>query len=201
VFACSAFTWFATDENSVHRHKAQLRAMITKGRGLLKFMAQCEPTEDRTLICGSKIHPGTDKPDRRKLYPNAFGIDMQEGEGVDLVHDLEEPLDMYFDHVDCVSTLEHVRRPWLFAANVNRMLIDGGTILVMVPWVWREHGYPNDYQRFTESGIRNLFPQIVWRKSSFIVEERLVKSVPKITVESIRYLARSELVMFGMKKL
>jgi len=172
-----------------------------KGDGLREFMAQCEPTEDRTLICGSKVHEGTEKEDRRNLYQNAFGVDMQSGDGVDLVHDLEQPIDMYFDHVDCVSTLEHVRRPWLFCENVDRMLIDGGTILVMVPWVWREHFYPGDFYRYTPSGIAALFPNVVWQKQGYIVEDNLVNKVPKIKIGGIRYLARSELVMFGMKKL
>jgi SAM-dependent methyltransferase len=124
---------------------------------------------------------------------------MQEGEGVDLVHDLEQPLDMSFDHVDCVSTLEHVRRPWLFCENVNRMLIDGGTILVMVPWVWRIHSYPNDYWRMTPAAIQALFPDVVWEKQAYIVEDRLMDEVPKMRSLGYRWHARSELVMFGRK--
>ena len=166
-----------------------------------RFLARCNPRHGRTLVCGSKIHEGTNKEDRRDLYADPFGVDMLEGEGVDLVHDLEEPLPLYmsFEHVDCVSTLEHVRRPWLFAQNVENAMIEGATILVMVPWVWRLHGYPDDYFRYTPSGIASLFPSIEWQAQTYIVEDEERKRVPRLQAAGKRWLARSELAMFGRK--
>lgn len=171
-------------------------------KALRKFLRECGPARGKTLVCGSKIHEGTDKPDRRNLYPgDVLGIDMQFGDGVDIIHDLETPLEfkVKFNHVDCVSTLEHVRRPWLFAQNVEDAMVEGGTILVMTPWVWREHAYPNDYFRYTSQGIRSLFTSIEWLREAFIVEEKLVKRVPRLITRGKRWLARSELAMFGRK--
>ena len=164
-----------------------------------KFLSLCNPRHGRTLVCGSKVYKG--KEDRRGLYADPFGVDMLEGEGVDLVHDLEEPLPLYmsFEHVDCVSTLEHVRRPWLFAQNVENAMIEDATILVAMPWVWRIHSYPHDYWRMTPEGVASLFPSIDWLAQTYIVEEKLVKDVPKMHADNKRWHARSELAMFGRK--
>lgn len=166
------------------------------------FLKRCDVTPGKTLIVGSKIHDGTEKQDRRKLYPDAIGVDMEEGHGVDRVLNLEEPLPADFGtfaHIECTSVLEHSRRPWLLAANLESCLDDGGTILVAVPWVWRVHDYPGDFFRYTQEGIESLFTSITWERRKFIVENRLAKSVPKITYRGTRFLARSELIMFGRK--
>lgn len=170
-----------------------------------RFLRKCKVQEGRTLIVGSKIHEGTEKADRRKRYADALGVDMEDGSGVDFVRDLEAPwpsaeyqLGM-FAHVECTSVLEHSRRPWLLCANLERCMQDGATILVMVPWVWRIHNYPGDYYRFTPAAIASLLPSIIWERQSYIVENRLVDEVPKTLYRGIRYLARSELIMFGRK--
>lgn len=165
-----------------------------------KFLRGCDVKQGRTLIVGSKIHEGTNKPDRRKLYENAVGVDMEMGDGVDLVLNLEvtSPPGL-FDHIECTSVLEHSRRPWMLCETLERAMVEGATILVMVPWCWRFHGYPSDYWRMTPAAIDSLFPSIVFDKQSYIVENELVQSVPKIEYDGIRYLARSELIMFGRK--
>lgn len=122
------------------------------------------PRPGRTLIVGSQIY--REREDRRRRYPDALGVDMLPGPGVDTVIDLEEPLPETFGtfaHIDCISVLEHSRRPWLLAANLQRALIPGGSIFVTVPFVWRLHAYPDDYWRFTPSGLAALFPAIVWQ--------------------------------------
>lgn len=170
---------------------------------LNRFLADCQVRAGRTLIVGSKIHEGTEKRDRRKLFDSAIGVDMEDGHGVDRVLDLEEDFpDVFlghFDHIECTSVLEHSRRPWLMAANLERLLVENGTILVMVPWVWRVHAYPSDYWRMTPAAIESLFPCVSWEAQSYIVEDRLVAKIPNVRVEGVRYLARSELIMLGRK--
>jgi hypothetical protein len=166
-----------------------------------KFQNACGPKVGRTLLVGSKVHDGK-KIDRRMLYGNAVGVDMEEGLGVDRVLDLEEPLpDDFgrFSHIECTSVLEHSRRPWLLAANLERALVDDGTILVMVPWVWRVHSYPSDYWRMTPAAIRSLFPNCEYSAQKYIVEGKLVDEVPKMNFNAVRWHARSELIMFGTK--
>lgn len=117
----------------------------------------------RTLIVGSHVYEG--REDDRARYKNAVGVDMIPGPGVDVVHDMEEPLPAglgTFAHIECFSVLEHSRRPWLLAANIERLLESGGTLWVTVPWMWRRHGYPSDYFRFTTEGIKAIFHGIQW---------------------------------------
>lgn len=165
-----------------------------------KFLRGCDIREGRTLIVGSKIHEGTDKPDRRKLYKNVVGVDMEDGLGVDYVLNLEEQeAPGKFDHIECTSVLEHSRRPWLLGGTLANSMVGGATLLVMVPWVWRFHSYGGDYWRMTHMAIESLFPEIAWERRSYIVENELVESVPKMVYDGVRYLARSELIMFGRK--
>ncbi len=169
--------------------------------GLDRFSAQWPPREGRTLVVGSKCYGG--KADRRLLYPDAVGLDQFEGEGVDIVHDLERALPRRvgrFEHVDCVSVLEHVRRPWLLAANVERVMVDGATILVCVPFTWRIHAYPNDYWRMTAASLEVLFPSVTWLATGYLVEGKHCKLIPrKNDSHGRRWLARSELVAAGVK--
>lgn len=149
----------------------------------------------RTLVVGSKVYG--EKADRRKLYDAAIGLDMSEGEGVDLVHDLEHPLDRQFDHVDCVSVLEHCRRPWLMAQNIEALMVQGASIVVSVPFVWRVHDYPGDYWRMTPDALPILFPRVRWSVIGVLTEGRLKKGPISLDTDSGPYFSRSETVGLG----
>lgn len=157
------------------------------------------PNPGRTLIVGSQVY--RDKEDRRLRYPDVVGIDMLDGPGVDRVLDLEEPLpdDLgLFDHIECMSVLEHSRRPWLLAANLERLMAPGATIFVSVPLVWRIHGYPNDYFRITPDGVRSLFPGVEWE--ALMLASHDLTAGPKFAVVKQGghpYMARTETCGFG----
>jgi SAM-dependent methyltransferase len=165
------------------------------------------PKPGRTLIVGSRVYNG--KEDRRKRYPDAIGVDMQAGDGVDEVFDLatdnhDTGLIGYwwecFTHVECMSVLEHCRQPWLMAKNIENVLEPGGTIFVTVPFVWRVHGYPDDYWRFTISGVKALFSQIEWEHEAYSHRD-LSPDIPAIrSADDWPYFARTEVCMFGRKR-
>ena len=160
-----------------------------------------KPKEGRTLIVGSRVYH--DKEDRRLRYSNVVGVDMLSGPGVDRVLDLEEglPGDLgLFDHVECMSVLEHSRRPWLLAANVEQLMAPGATIFVSVPFMWRIHAYPSDYFRLTPEGVKVLFPEIIWQ-SVMVAGVDLYQGpkVEAVKVEGHPYFARSDTVGFGVK--
>lgn len=162
------------------------------------------PRVGRVLIVGSRIYGG--KPDRRMLHSDAVGVDMQAGAGVDYVLDLEDPLPPgmgLFAHIECISVLEHSRRPWLMAANIERLLIPGGTLHVQAPFVWRVHGYPGDYWRYTIDGIRELFPAIDWAHLTYA--SKWLSPKPKVPRTQGRddgetYFGRSEVCGFGARR-
>lgn len=169
---------------------------------LKKFAAHWIKTPNSALVVGSKVHEGTNKRDRRSLYPVAFGVDQFDGEGVDLVHDMEMPLPESvgaFDHIDCVSVLEHVRRPWKMAVTIESAMEPNATILVSVPFVWRVHNYPGDFWRMTAEALEVLFPSIHWMHTAYLVEGKQHPKPLGLHAEGKRWLARSELVAAGFK--
>jgi SAM-dependent methyltransferase len=118
------------------------------------------------LEVGSKDYGSTSS--FRSVYTASeyVGVDMADGKGVDAVVDLVEgigPLTAgHFELVICCSVMEHVRRPWVFADNLARLVRPGGRIYISVPWVWRFHAYPDDYFRFSWRGVAELFPGFDW---------------------------------------
>jgi hypothetical protein len=174
--------------------------LVPRSTQHLDFLRAHEQGGDPALVVGSRIID--DKIDRRALYPTAVGVDMIAGDGVDIVHDMEQPLQISDSvcHVDCVSVLEHVSRPWLLAANVERVMRESATIFVSVPWVWRIHGHPDDYWRYTPSALRTIFPNINWIDFAYTTDTGTVKKVPTIRdSDGAVYFARSELMAWGEK--
>lgn len=165
-----------------------------------QFLAQFEVSAGRTLVVGAKVYG--EKPDRRKVYANAVGLDLFDGEGVDFTHNMENPLPAefgLFDHVDCCSVLEHCERPWLMCQNIEAAMCDGATLLLQVPFVWRVHNYPGDYWRFTTESFRILFPNIEWISRGYLMEYEYSKRTNAMNKGGRRYLERSEAIGFGVK--
>lgn len=104
----------------------------------------------------------------RDMFPDAkyTGVDMLKGNGVDAVINLEHGIGELkkeaFDLAICCSVMEHVQKPWIFAANVTKLVKRGGTLYISVPWVWRFHAYPNDYFRYSPAALESLFPDFAW---------------------------------------
>ena len=60
------------------------------------------------------------------------------------------------DFVICMVVLEHVEEPGPALAEMARVLKPGGTLSMVVPFLWEEHQAPRDYFRFTRYGITRL---------------------------------------------
>lgn len=157
-----------------------------------------KPVPGRALVVGSKVYEG--RFDARKMFDDAIGIDMEPGDGVDIVADLEEPPPSglgQFGHIMCGSVIEHSRRPWLLAANLERLLQPGGSIYVHAPTVWRFHGYPSDYWRFTHAGIAALFPCIRWEVMLYADHRGDLHKPPRIPVEEGGRWGKVQIHAFG----
>lgn len=164
------------------------------------FLSQFQSKVGRTLIVGSKIYSG--REDRRLKYKDSVGIDMESGDGVDIVLNLECRLPANlgkFDHIECCSVLEHSKKPWLLTSNLEKLLVSGGTLFVEAPMVWRIHSYPDDYFRFTINGLKSLFSNIDWLGESYLTNKLCEK--PETTkINNHPYFARTEALLFGVKK-
>jgi len=62
-----------------------------------------------------------------------------------------------FGTIFCLHVLEHVRQPFLAAANLVRLLRPGGRAYVLTPWALRLHGPRPDCWRISDDGLRALF--------------------------------------------
>lgn len=161
-------------------------------------------TSGLTLICGSNIYD-TGKEDRRKRYKNAIGVDLVEGECVDVVANLEDRRIVHkigpFRHVECLSVLEHSRKPWLMAQNIKAMMMPGATILLSAPFVWRRHDYPNDYWRFTVDGVKELFTGINWVAAAYHHSGKLdfCGKMPTVRFNGVKMVPRTEVFMLGVR--
>jgi 2-polyprenyl-3-methyl-5-hydroxy-6-metoxy-1,4-benzoquinol methylase/uncharacterized protein YbaR (Trm112 family) len=73
-----------------------------------------------------------------------------------------------FDVVSMFEVLEHVRNPFTIIQNCSRWLKPGGLLVVSAPQYWHVHGWPGDYFRYTNFGLREvarqaaLVPMEVW---------------------------------------
>jgi SAM-dependent methyltransferase len=93
---------------------------------------------------------------------NAYiGVDMRPSTGVDVVDNVESCgfEDRTIGMVLCLETLEHVKHPWTALKEINRILKDGGLLLISVPWNLQIHAYPDDYWRVTPSGLKMLLDE------------------------------------------
>lgn len=94
----------------------------------------------------------------RCCHPRSLSIDCQEG--ADLVFDIMKGLPFpsrTFDLAVCTAVLEHVPEPEFLVSEMKRVLKKGGRIHAAIPFLQPFHAAPNDYQRYTETGIRYLF--------------------------------------------
>jgi SAM-dependent methyltransferase len=95
---------------------------------------------------------------KRVIHPRAISIDLQDG--ADIVYDMMQGLPFpsgTFDLCVCTAVLEHVPDPHFLVQEMRRVLKPGGRIHAAIPFLQPYHAAPNDYQRYTEVGIRYLF--------------------------------------------
>ncbi len=62
-----------------------------------------------------------------------------------------------FDAVICFNTLEHIYDSAAVVAELFRVVKPGGKVHVIVPFMFRIHGHPDDYTRATPSWWRETF--------------------------------------------
>ncbi|MCC7276075.1 MAG: methyltransferase domain-containing protein [Alphaproteobacteria bacterium] len=103
---------------------------------------------------------------RRFAHLPFVGLDMAEGVNVDVVGDITQPAAQLrrrlphaqFGFIVCSHVLEHVRQPWRAAETITHLLRPSGGAFVAVPWVQGYHPFPDDFWRFSATGLAALFP-------------------------------------------
>ena len=60
------------------------------------------------------------------------------------------------DCVKCTELLEHVEYPEIVIKEITRVLKDGGTLVLSVPFNFGIHGDPYDFHRFTDHKLNRM---------------------------------------------
>ena len=124
---------------------------ITRGK-LERFLAP-HATDKRVLDIGS----GGSSYDR--FFPNRLTADIDPQRGPTVIADVQHmPFqDGEFEVVLCTEVLEHVQNPFLAVSELERVLCQGGVLLLSTRFIYPIHDAPNDYFRYTKYGLRHLF--------------------------------------------
>jgi len=141
---------------------------------LNKILKRLFPTARRLLVgrylrslnlpkFNSVLVVGAGQDPYSKLFPyakNYLRVDIMPVQGItDVVCDaLAMPFGSeYFDCVFATELFEHLSNPFVFVAEIQRVLKPGGTVILTVPFLYHQHGDPYDYWRPTREALRQLF--------------------------------------------
>ncbi len=95
-------------------------------------------------------------------FPGSYSIlDIIERPGVDnaVVGDACKPIvtDRRFDVTFTNNALEHMPEPFMVAQNMYDLLKANGLVMASTVFACHQHASPDDYWRFTDSGLRYVF--------------------------------------------
>ncbi len=132
------------------------------GRELIRILSGTLPFRDPVVELGSYLVDGQQElADLRPFFADHeyVGCDLRPGPGVDRIEDVEALgfADGSVGSIVSVDALEHVRRPWLAAAEAHRVLAPGGVGVFVTCLDFKIHNHPDDYWRFTPSVLDDLF--------------------------------------------
>lgn len=83
-----------------------------------------------------------------EVAPNFPEVDIQ---------NLQNYQDQVYDVVILDQILEHIPNPNQAVEEVKRILKPKGVCICITPFLIKIHGYPNDYFRYTDQGLKQLF--------------------------------------------
>jgi SAM-dependent methyltransferase len=123
----------------------------------------------------------------------------------DIMHDLEQPLPVSnatYDGAVLFNVLEHIFEYRALLEESIRVLKPGGTILIVVPFLFPVHPSPDDFHRFTGSTLRKELERLgmqeivivplgggVWSARYLMLDRLLPKPLRLINFYTFRHLA------------
>lgn len=121
--------------------------------------------KELTTLRGKTLDVGcADAPYKDLLHPDVeyVGLDISPGSSVDILiaPGLVWPVEAaVFDNVLVLQVLEHVEDLNFVLSEIYRVLKPGGSLLVSIPFLYNEHGSPDDFRRLTLVGLRSVLSQ------------------------------------------
>jgi hypothetical protein len=146
------------------------------------------------LEVGSKDY-GAHQNVRGLVEPGEYvGIDMLAGDGVDHVLDLTssfEEIDTClggrkFNTIFCLSVLEHCTDPAAMCRSMTYLLNPGGVVYISVPFIFKFHGYPSDYWRFTPEGVKVICQDLTFDPQDCVMSTEIPGDVHPLDRDMLR---------------
>lgn len=153
--------------------RKNLASMLTRKitRGRLNEFLNIHATDKKTLDigCGGSPYAG--------YFPNRVAIDISKSRSTELLADAHSlPFrDASFDVILCTEVLEHLKEPQRAIEEMERVLIDGGKLILTTRFIFPLHDTPDDYYRFTKYGLRYLLRN--WKITEMREETDTVGSI------------------------
>lgn len=104
------------------------------------------------------LNIGSLSKDLTSLHPKIINLDIIYYSHIDIVADAHQ-LPFRDESVDMIlfkNVLEHVRNPLQVLSEIFRVLKKGGFLYMKAPFLQPYHAVPDDYQRYTVSGFKEL---------------------------------------------
>ena len=112
--------------------------------------------------CGSMPY----KPLFRHVVKKYLGADIPENESAEIHLEPQtsrvELEDGFADYVISTQVLEHVEAPEKYLREAHRICKANGRLVISTHGAWRYHPEPNDYWRWTASGLRKILEDNGW---------------------------------------
>jgi SAM-dependent methyltransferase len=151
-------------KHDLQRGLQRLSAPLEKkvGKHVIRKKIELFKTDQRTLDLGCGQSPSA------PFFPNRIGVDIAWAPGIDVIADAHHlPFAAAsFKQIVCSEVLEHLSHTQKSIEEMGRVLDRGGRVIVTAPFIYPVHEAPDDYQRFTEFGLKHLFTS-----SGFSVEK------------------------------
>jgi SAM-dependent methyltransferase len=111
---------------------------------------------------GSVLDVGCGQATYKDLLTGAeryVGLETDTDSGADIIIKPGEPWpisDKNFDNIIALQVLEHVDDINIVIGEISRVIKPQGTLIISIPFLYNEHGSPDDYRRLTVRGLHAL---------------------------------------------
>ena len=137
------------------------------------YVEQAGIASGHVVEIGGRKNPIGQRLDRTRFTYNDFDIAQTTKESIVAdITDCPQIPDHFCDIVMSVDVFEHIKRPWLAAKEISRILKPGGIVYTSTLFSWRYHPCPIDYWRFSPDCLTFLFEDLTTIASDFDVTER-----------------------------
>ena len=143
-----------------------------------------------------------------------IGADLSINQLAEIKFNTEGKIDLQSDYADVVlstQVLEHVENPEHYLNECFRILKNNGLLILSTHGYWIYHPTPNDYWRWTSSGLKKILMKAGFEISSFkgivsrpsigiqLLQDSLIFKIPKFLIPFIAF--PSQILMFILDKI